>query len=70
MGDALLAYVRRLIVHTFFNKTPVVRSVETEQIVTGQVIITVDAYDPNGDPLTYDIVQPEGGLVFREPITG
>ncbi|PRC47290.1 hypothetical protein C6A85_85700, partial [Mycobacterium sp. ITM-2017-0098] len=42
----------------------------TEQIVTGQVIITVDAYDPNGDPLTYDIVQPEGGLVFREPITG
>ncbi|PRC62215.1 hypothetical protein C6A85_04280, partial [Mycobacterium sp. ITM-2017-0098] len=27
VGDALLAYVRRLIVHTFFNKTPVVRSV-------------------------------------------
>lgn len=70
VGDALMAWVRRLIVHTFFNKTPVVRSVETEQIVTGQVIITVDAYDPNGDPLTYEIVQPDGGLVFREPLTG
>ncbi|BBX68352.1 hypothetical protein MPSYJ_18130 [Mycolicibacterium psychrotolerans] len=70
LNDALLAYVRRLITHTFFNKTPVVHSVTTEQILTGQVLITIDAEDPNGDPLTYDIVQPDTGLVFRDPITG
>lgn len=70
VADSLLAWVRRLITHTFFNKTPEVRSVVTEQILTGQVLIDIDAYDPNGDPLTYDIVQPQGGLVFREPLTG
>jgi hypothetical protein len=68
--DGVLAWVRRVITHTFFNKTPVVREVETEQILTGQTIITIDAYDPNGDPLTYEIIQPQGGLVFREPLTG
>lgn len=70
VADGVLAWVRRLITHTFFNKTPVVREVETEQILTGQTIITIDAYDPNGDPLTYEIIQPQGGLVFREPLTG
>lgn len=69
VADAVLAWVRRLITHTFFNKTPVVRSVETEQILTGQVLITIDAYDPNGDPLTYEIVQPDTGLVVRVPAT-
>lgn len=68
--DGVLAWVRRVITHTFFNKTPVVRGIETEQILTGQTIITIDAYDPNGDPLTYEIIQPQGGLVFREPLTG
>ncbi|MGE2731646.1 hypothetical protein ACQI4F_19405 [Mycolicibacterium vaccae] len=68
--DAIFAYVRRLINHTFFNKAPVVRSVTTEQIATGQVLIDIDAYDPNGDRLTYEIVQPEGGFVFRELLTG
>lgn len=62
--------MRRLITHTFFNKTPVVHSVTTSQILTGQVLITIDAEDPNGDPLTYDIVQPDSGFVFRDPITG
>ena len=68
--DTVLAYVRRLISHTFFNKTPVVHSVTTSQILTGQVLVTIDADDPNGDPLTYDIVQPDTGFVFRDPITG
>ncbi|MFW0152630.1 hypothetical protein ACNUDN_22840 [Mycobacterium sp. smrl_JER01] len=68
--DALLAWFRRIITHTFFNKTPVVRSVTTTQIITGQVIIDIDAYDPNGDPLTYDIIQPAGGFVFRDLLTG
>ncbi|MGE2737026.1 hypothetical protein [Mycolicibacterium vaccae] len=70
INDAIFAYVRRLINHTFFNKAPVVRSVTTEQIATGQVLIDIDAYDPNGDRLTYEIVQPEGGFVFRELLTG
>ncbi len=71
VDDALLAYVRRLINHTLFNKTPVVRSVTTEQLVTGQVVVRIDAYDPNDDPLTYEIVQPSGGgLVVRNPLDG
>lgn len=71
VDDALLAYVRRLITHTLFNKTPVVRSVTTEQIVTGQVVIRIDAYDPNDDPLTYTIEQPaSGGVVVRNPLDG
>ncbi|MCV7366438.1 hypothetical protein CRI77_04120 [Mycolicibacterium duvalii] len=69
INDAVLAWVRRLINHTFFNKTPVVHSVTTEQLL-GSVIIDIDAEDPNGDPLTYDIVQPEGGFVVREILTG
>ncbi|MCV7154009.1 Ig-like domain-containing protein, partial [Mycolicibacterium pyrenivorans] len=69
-GDALLAWVRRQIIHTFFNKTPVAGPITTEQILTGQLVIDLNAYDPNGDPLTYTIVQPEHGLVFRDPITG
>ncbi|MBX7448070.1 hypothetical protein GR927_08705 [Mycolicibacterium sp. 3033] len=71
VDDALLAYVRRLITHTLFNKTPVVRSVTTEQIITGQVVIRIDAYDPNDDPLTYTIEQPaSGGVVVRNPLDG
>lgn len=70
VDDALLAYVRRLINHTLFNKTPVVRSVTTEQLVTGQVVVRIDAYDPNDDPLTYTIEQPSGGLVVRNPLDG
>ncbi|WP_349270780.1 hypothetical protein MPNTM1_02221 [Mycolicibacterium parafortuitum] len=70
VGDAVLAWVRRLITHTFFNKTPVLlKPVETEQIITGQVLITLDVEDPNGDPLTFDIVQPANGLVVRVPAT-
>jgi len=71
VDDALLAYVRRLINHTLFNKTPVVRSVTTEQLITGQVVVRIDAYDPNDDPLTYQIEQPDGGgLVVRNPLDG
>ncbi|TRW85615.1 hypothetical protein FK535_09365 [Mycolicibacterium sp. 018/SC-01/001] len=70
VNDGLAAYVRRLITHTLFNKSPVVRSVTTEQLVTGQVIVRIDAYDPNDDPLTYEIEQPSGGLVVRNPLDG
>ena len=68
--DALLAWVRRQISHTFFNKTPVLtKAVETEQILASYWI-TLDAVDPNGDLLKYEIVQPSTGLVTRELISG
>ncbi|MEZ0342035.1 hypothetical protein ACAG25_18880 [Mycobacterium sp. pV006] len=68
INDAIFAYVRRLINHTFFNKAPVVRDVTTTQVLN-TVVIDIDAYDPNGDPLTYDIIQPEGGIVVQVPFT-
>ncbi|WNG86745.1 hypothetical protein C6A87_023525 [Mycobacterium sp. ITM-2016-00317] len=68
--DALLAWVRRQINHTFFNKTPIYGPITTEQIFTGQLLIDLHATDPNGDPLTYDIIQPEHGWVFRDVLTG
>ncbi len=68
--DAVLAWVRRQIEHTFFNKSPVFGPIESSQILTGQVLFDLNASDPNGDPLTYTIIQPEHGLVVRELITG
>ncbi|OAN42151.1 hypothetical protein A4X20_00005, partial [Mycolicibacterium iranicum] len=68
--DAVLAWVRRQIVHTFFNESPEWGPVEAQQIGTGQVLIDLKARDPNGDPLTYSIVQPSHGVVFRDPLTG
>ncbi|KKO60897.1 hypothetical protein WN67_31325, partial [Mycolicibacterium obuense] len=68
--DGLLAWVRRQIQHTFFNESPVYGPVESHQILTGQVLVDLHAYDPNGDPLTYTIVQPAHGRVTRDPVTG
>ncbi|MEZ0342033.1 hypothetical protein ACAG25_18870 [Mycobacterium sp. pV006] len=67
--DALLAWVRRQITHTFFNRTPVWGPVESQQLLTGQVEFDLNAWDPNDDPLTYKISQPEHGLVTRNPLT-
>ncbi|MGP4058029.1 Ig-like domain-containing protein, partial [Mycobacterium sp. 4D054] len=68
--DALLAWVRRQITHTFSNKTPVYGPITVERIFTGQYFIDLNATDPNGDPLTYEIIQPKNGLVVRDLITG
>ncbi|MGE2836950.1 beta strand repeat-containing protein [Mycobacterium sp. SMC-4] len=68
--DAVLAWVRRQITHTFFNKTPVWGPVESHQLLTGQVEFDLNASDPNGDPLSFDIVQPSHGVVTRNPLTG
>ena len=68
--DAFLAWVRRQITHTFFNRSPVWGPVESHQLLTGQVEFDLNARDPNGDPLTYKIVQPSHGLVTRNPLTG
>ncbi|MGE2731644.1 Ig-like domain-containing protein [Mycolicibacterium vaccae] len=68
--DALLAWVRRQITHTFFNRTPVWGPVQSHQLLTGQVEFDLNAADPNGDPLTFTIVQPSHGVVTRNPLTG
>ena len=68
--DALLAWVRRQITHTFFNESPEWGPIEGRQVVTGQVLFDLNAFDPNGDPLTYKISQPEHGLVVRDPLSG
>ncbi len=68
--DAVLAWVRRQIEHTFFNKSPVFGPIESSQILTGQVLFDLNESDPNGDPLTYTIIQPDHGVVIRELITG
>ncbi|MHA0289063.1 Ig-like domain-containing protein [Mycobacterium sp. C3-094] len=68
--DGLLAWVRRQIQHTFFNESPVYGPIESRQTITGQVLVDLNAHDPNGDPLKYVIVQPAHGLVTLDPITG
>ena len=68
--DALLAWVRRQITHTFFNESPEWGPIEGRQVATGQVLFDLNAFDPNGDPLTYKISQPEHGLVVRDPLSG
>ncbi|WP_024449511.1 Ig-like domain-containing protein, partial [Mycolicibacterium iranicum] len=68
--DALLAWVRRQIRHTFFNESPEWGPATSQQLLTGQVLLDLKARDPDGDPLTFTIVQPKYGLVVRDPITG
>ncbi|ADT97764.1 hypothetical protein Mspyr1_10790 [Mycolicibacterium gilvum Spyr1] len=68
--DGLLAWVRRQITHTFFNESPEWGPVTAQQLLTGQVVVDLNAVDPNGDPLTFKITQPEHGVVLRDPITG
>ncbi|WP_168142032.1 beta strand repeat-containing protein [Mycolicibacterium frederiksbergense] len=63
----VLAWVRRQIVHTFFNRTP---QVSVEQVlppdVPGLAIFDLNATDPNCDPVTTTITeQPEFGTVVK-----
>lgn len=70
--NVALAWLRRILSHTFANKTPVVNSVNVTTFL-GIATITIDAYDPNGDPLTYEIVSgsgPANGLVVPGIIPG
>ncbi|AIL29996.1 hypothetical protein [Mycolicibacterium neoaurum] len=68
--NTMMAWVARQISHTFVNRTPVAGPIVYEQNVLGQVYIDLNATDPNGDVLTYDIIQPEKGWVYRDLITG
>ena len=70
LTDTLLAWVRRLINHTFFNKTPVISEVTTSEFL-GTRTITINATDPNGDPLTYEVVTgPSKGVLVPGLIAG
>ena len=70
LTDLFLAYVRRILVHTFLNKTPIAGPIVTElPIPAGARTFEINASDPNGDLLSYTIVQPEHGVVTQIPFT-
>ncbi|MCF6390234.1 hypothetical protein L2K20_24945 [Mycobacterium sp. MBM] len=68
--NTMMAWVARQISHTFVNRTPVAGPIVYEQNVLGQVYIDLNATDPNGDILSYEIIQPEKGWVYRDLISG
>lgn len=68
--NTMMAWVARQISHTFVNRTPVAGPIVYEQNALGQVYIDLNATDPNGDVLKYDIIQPEKGWVYRDLISG
>jgi YVTN family beta-propeller protein len=62
----LLAWVRRQIQHTFFNRTPTIAydPAENIQLVDGVITGDLRAADPDGDPLTFIVTEaPEHGSV-------
>ncbi|WP_304119238.1 Ig-like domain-containing protein, partial [Mycolicibacterium bacteremicum] len=64
----VLAWVRREIVHTFFNRTPEVNVVKVLPDIPGVAIFDLNENDPNCDPLTTVITdQPEFGTVVKNP---
>ncbi|HNM83155.1 MAG TPA: hypothetical protein PKI77_01400, partial [Mycobacterium sp.] len=65
--DILIATVWRDISHTLFNKTPVATYTSEELLLS--TVYTMDVVDPNGDPLSFAIIQPEHGLVTWVPFT-
>lgn len=68
--NTMMAWVARQVSHTFVNRTPVAGPIVYEQNALGQVYIDLNATDPNGDVLTYEIIQPEKGWVYRDLISG
>ena len=63
---AVLAWVRRQVVHTFFNRTPRVNVEQVVSDVPGLAIFDLNESDPNGDPLTTKVTgQPEHGTVIK-----
>lgn len=68
--NTMMAWVARQISHTFVNRTPVAGPIGYEQNALGQVYIDLNATDPNGDVLKYEIIQPEKGWVYRDLISG
>ncbi|WP_051574313.1 Ig-like domain-containing protein [Mycobacterium sp. URHB0044] len=76
---AVLAWVRREITHTFFNRTPIAHPVQISQSLGGQVTGNLNAVDPNGDPLAFTVthqgafgtvvVAPNGSYVYTPTST-
>ncbi|MGV0794190.1 beta-propeller fold lactonase family protein [Mycolicibacterium sp. XJ1819] len=67
---AALAWVRRQFESTFINQSPTVayNPVQTSQTVDGVITGTLQATDPEGDPLTYTVTrQPDNGTVAINP---
>jgi YVTN family beta-propeller protein len=59
-----LAAIRRDIVGAFYNQAPVVNPLEIGETAQGNVIGTVGAVDPDGDPMDYTVTQgPKFGTV-------
>ena len=66
----VLAWVRRQFESTFLNQSPTVtyNPTQTSQTVDGVITGTLQASDPEGDPLTYTVTrQPEHGTVTINP---
>ncbi len=76
---AVLAWVRREITHTFFNRTPIAHPVQISQSLGGQVTGNLNAVDPNCDPLAFTVthqgafgtvvVAPNGTYVYTPTST-
>ncbi|BBZ30341.1 hypothetical protein MMAD_46360 [Mycolicibacterium madagascariense] len=49
--------MRREIVHTFFNRSPIAAPIQTGQTLAGVVTGKLNASDPNGDPLTATVTR-------------
>ena len=61
---AVLAWVRRQVQVTFFNRNPTASPIQTGQTATGVITGTVGAVDPDGDRLLYKVTQgPTKGTV-------
>lgn len=61
---AVLAWVRRQVQITFFNRNPTASPIQTGQTATGVITGTVGAVDPDGDRLLYKVTQgPTKGTV-------
>ena len=62
--SGLLAWIRREVQATLFNKTPTATPVQISQSGTGTVIGSVGAVDAEGDPLVYRVTSaPTNGTV-------
>ena len=64
---AVLAWVRRQVQVTFFNRNPTASPIQTGQTATGVITGTVGAVDPDGDRLLYKVTQgpTKGTVVVR-----
>ena len=69
--QSLFEGIALLVRRTFFNQAPTVNPVQTTGQLAGPITGTLGAFDPEGDPLTYDVTDlPQHGLVTVGPDGG